>query len=69
MPDNSNCLEGIRCPRCGQNDAFDIGATVTLRVTDAGWTAEESQDAEWDEKSRITCPDCNTTGTIRDFSH
>ena len=37
MP-NTNCLEGIRCTKCGHEDSFKIKATVLVLVTDEGVT-------------------------------
>jgi DNA-directed RNA polymerase subunit RPC12/RpoP len=31
MP-NTNCLEGIRCPKCGHEDAFKIEAKVLVEL-------------------------------------
>jgi len=42
---NENCLEGIRCPQCGQEDCFKITALITCNVTDDG--SEPVGDHEW----------------------
>ena len=69
MP-NTNCLHDIRCPECGYEDRFFIGATITAEVTDDGAEIAPSPrgDIEWDEKSGIECPDCATTGTVSAFT-
>lgn len=63
---NENCLDGIRCPRCGCEDAFDIAATCTVRVTDDG--TDEGRDFGWDETSAITCGDCQHSGVVAEFT-
>ena len=36
---NTNCLENISCPKCGQEDRFKIAATIFCLVTDDGTDA------------------------------
>ena len=43
---NENCLEGIRCPDCGNEAAFYIQSSAVMHVTDDG--AECRSDIEWD---------------------
>ena len=68
MSKNTNCLEGIRCPECGQDEVFDIVVSTTVRVTDEGFDLAEYSSTEWDEYSSITCPDCEKSGEVADFS-
>lgn len=63
---NENCLDGIRCPRCGNEGSFRIAATSTFLVVDDG--TEEYQDVEWDSASRIDCTGCYHSGTVADFT-
>jgi len=65
MP-NTNCLEGVRCPRCGYEDAFLINALVTVLVTDDG-TEDQGGDYEWDGDAYCACADCKFAGRLRDF--
>jgi hypothetical protein len=66
---NTNCLQGIKCPRCGYEDRFLISATITADVTDDGSEiAKNRGDFEWDDRSRIECHGCGTTGTVGEFS-
>lgn len=64
MP-NTNCLEGIRCPKCGHEDAFKIETKVLVLVTDDG--AEDFGDSEWDSNHYCECDNCHYSGTIKDF--
>jgi len=65
MTRNSNCLENIQCPHCGNASRFKIVALVTADVCDDG--AEFHGDAEWDDNSPITCPECDRSGKVADF--
>lgn len=71
MP-NSNCLEGKRCPRCGQADKILVMAAVTAAVTDDGADLDTNpirgtNDVEYDGASRAQCPECGYQGTWGDF--
>ena len=63
---NKNCLEGIRCPECGHEDAFRIEAQITVHVTDEG--TEEGGDTEWTDASYCECAGCKHAATIKDFT-
>ena len=65
MP-NTNCLEGIRCPKCGHEDAFKIEAKVLVLVTDDG--TEDLGHSEWDSNHYCECDNCHYSGTIKDFT-
>jgi hypothetical protein len=65
MARNTNCLENIQCPHCGNTSRFRIVSLVSADVSDDG--AEFHGDAEWDGNSPITCPECDHTGTVRQF--
>lgn len=62
---NTNCLEGIRCPKCSQEDRFKITALITCVVTDDG--SEPIGDHEWDGESSTHCPECGFNGTLKNF--
>lgn len=63
MTDNVNCLEGMRCPDCGQNDSFNIVGTAEFDVSDDG-TGSDFTDVEWHDDSKASCPDCGWHGTV-----
>jgi phage FluMu protein Com len=65
MP-NTDCLEGIRCPGCKQEDELMIELLVSVRITDDG-TEDQGGDYEWDDNSPCSCPKCKFLGTIKDF--
>jgi DNA-directed RNA polymerase subunit RPC12/RpoP len=62
---NSNCLEGIACPKCGNDSSFRIEARTLAEVTDDG--AETFGDMEWDADSYAECPECGHHGTVGEF--
>ncbi len=64
MP-NTNCLEGIRCPKCGHEDSFKIEATVVVLVTDDG--TDDFGDCEWDDNHYCECGECAHSATVKDF--
>jgi len=62
---NANCLEGMKCPVCGNADRFYIFAVVECEVTDNG--VEDTGSADWNDASKCVCPDCRYDGTVKDF--
>ena len=65
---NTNCLEGMRCPKCGSYGPLEIAVLVTARVSDGG-SDVPAQDHEWHDDSPAKCaePDCEFTGTVLNF--
>ena len=64
MP-NTNCLEDIKCPECGNDSEFRIESTGIATVTDDG--ADITGDLFWDENSFAHCPRCEREGKVADF--
>ena len=62
---NTNCLEGIKCPACGNEDRFRIAATSLFTVTDDG--TEDYTEVDWDDDSYADCPECHRHGALKDF--
>lgn len=63
---NQNCLEGVVCPRCHQEDRFNITGEATWKVRDDG-TYDRIDGVEWDSDSPCVCPECGFSGTLGDF--
>ena len=63
---NTNCLQDIACPQCGQTDSFIIEVKTRANVTDNG--AETFGDMYWDERSFIECKNCQTGGIVDEFT-
>jgi hypothetical protein len=62
---NTNCLEDIACPACGNDSMLYIAVRTLAVVTDDG--AETYGDMEWDGDSYAECPECRRSGTLAGF--
>lgn len=62
-----NCLEGIRCPNCGQADRLFITATIRADVTDDGADIADGSGMHWDDASLAICPECDMDGPLAEF--
>ena len=62
---NTNCLEGIRCPKCGAESRFFISGECDFIVTDEG--SEADGDHYWDDDSYTHCADCDHGAALRNF--
>ena len=63
---NTNCLEGLRCPKCAQEDRLLINAIVTCDVTDNG-SEPVDENHFWNDLSLTTCPKCDYFGQLKEF--
>jgi hypothetical protein len=63
---NRNCLEGVRCPRCGHYDDFKVCARVLLQVTDSG-TEQLGGHVTFEDSDQTTCGSCGFFGAWSDF--
>jgi hypothetical protein len=63
---NSNCLEGLQCPKCGSYEPFDIEIKTVVRMWDDG-SEEGTGDQEWGADSYCECQQCHHYGTVKDF--
>lgn len=65
---NTNCLDGLSCPRCGQDEKLNITTETTWRVTDDG-TEHVVGDIAWDDDSLCYCPasGCGFCGQVSEF--
>ena len=69
---NTNCLEGMKCPKCGHDSKLLVRASSWVALTDDG--TDPFDDAldmvaptEWDNDSEMECPECNFSGCVEDF--
>lgn len=69
---NHNCLTGIACPSCGQEDEFFITCTIEVWMSDDGidddYAFKYGDGYEWDNAARIRCPECNHVNTVATFT-
>jgi hypothetical protein len=64
---NSNCLQGMQCPRCNSLEPFVIGITTMLRFYDEG-SDDQLGDNEWDQASYCECCKCSFAAGVADFT-
>jgi hypothetical protein len=64
---NTNCLEGIRCPQCGNESRLLIVARIMADVTDDGADIADGCDVNWDDDSLAICPECDRDGPLSEF--
>lgn len=68
---NENCLEGWKCPKCGNEDPFWINVTEykTVLMGDDG-TIEEKSGAEtyWTADSYAKCGECGFEASPKVFA-
>lgn len=62
---NTNCLDGMRCPKCGSEEPFDIDVTTSVRMYDSG--DDGHGDLYWDDESHCACCKCGCAGTVGEF--
>ena len=63
---NDNCLKGIRCPKCKQEDEFLIYASSWFEFTDEG--ASEFWNVDYNGDAPIRCSKCGERGTVAGFT-
>ena len=62
---NTNCLNGMKCPKCGALEPFKIAALCWVVMTDEG--SEQVTNLEWDKGSSCECLACHFAGPAMDF--
>ena len=66
QPRGEGCIEGMRCPDCGNHHAFKIVGSQLYRVSADG-TDDAGGDIEWDGESYAECPECGKQSTVDGF--
>lgn len=59
------CLDGMRCPSCGNTTDFKIVFTAWGRFYEDG--LDEHDDSEFDDESPCVCHGCQFSGAVADF--
>lgn len=62
---NTNCLEGLQCPKCGSLGPYGICGTTIFCVSDEG--VQDHEDVTWDEDSACECYHCGCRGPLATF--
>lgn len=63
---NTNCLDGMRCPKCGSYGPLVICTRVDVLVHDDG-TEYFGGGYEWDDDAPCSCEECKYSGVVLDF--
>jgi hypothetical protein len=64
---NTNCLAGMRCPKCKSERKFLIRCSALMAVTDEGTDYCGDAETDWEDDSFCACCDCDMTGEVKDF--
>jgi hypothetical protein len=66
---NTNCLDGMKCPKCGSLEPFHIEVRTMIQYFDEGEDihGDEEFDKEWAEHSACVCDECQYSGKVEDF--
>lgn len=65
---NTNCLEGMKCPKCGSLEPFRIEVTTTAIMYDEGSDYDKyGGDLDWEDESYCKCMECDFEGAVKDF--
>lgn len=63
---NTNCLEGFKCPECGQDESFFIGIQTLIRLYDDG-SEDVPTDTEYNDSNYCRCTNCDYESTVGVF--
>lgn len=63
---NTNCLKGLRCPRCGSWEPFYIECTGIQKVYDDD-IDDAYYDPDWTDESQIVCAECRYEDIVAAF--
>jgi len=63
---NTNCLAGMRCPQCGNEDMLKIHVSGFVDMTDDGCDGFAG-DIDFDGRSHCQCPQCGHADTVKGF--
>lgn len=62
---NVNCLAGLACPQCGQDELIQVQMSVWGDLIDNG--VAEYGESEFGDTSKAYCSECDFAGTLADF--
>lgn len=61
------CIEGFRCPKCGNYQTFKVSVRRTVIVTEDG-TEDCGGDTEWEDDTWCMCGTCDHEATVGYFT-
>ncbi len=65
---NSNCLEGLQCPKCGNHEKLVIQCKAMFYVEEDGTDPIDYSEIVWDENSYTECFECAYHGPNSSFT-
>jgi len=65
--ENTNCLAGMKCPKCGSLGPFKIDVVTTVLMSDDGSDSCIDSDVRWADDSPCICVACDFNGASKDF--
>ena len=67
---NKNCLQGLRCPKCGSCEPLNVTISLTIPIYDDGFEFPRQEDHTiyWDDKNPCRCDECDYDGDVSDFN-
>jgi hypothetical protein len=66
LSENTNCLEGKRCPECLKADRFRVSVRTRVNLYDDG--SEEMGDIDYDAGDWVRCEACDWEGTFGELT-
>lgn len=63
--ENANCLDAMKCPKCGSLEPFGIEVTMTVTMCDDG--TDDYGNSDWDDSAYCECRACHFHATAGDF--
>lgn len=65
--ENTNCLAGMKCPKCNSLGPFKIDVVTTVLMSDDGSDSCIDSDVRWADDSQCVCVACDFNGASKDF--
>jgi hypothetical protein len=66
----TGCIDGMKCPNCGEHRSFQIAIEAWTDVTpkgSKGIVPVVADLCEWGDNSKCRCPMCGFSALIKDF--
>ena len=69
---STNCLQGLRCPKCWHEEEILVKASMWVSVQDDGTdpfadSTKNRGGTEYDYGSEAACPECKYEGKLADW--
>ena len=64
---NTNCLQGMRCPKCGSEGPVSVEISAVVLMHDDGFDNSTISDTAWELDSFCQCGQCGFTADVLAF--